>query len=78
MNPVEKNPLFEKLENYYSINNDKYGKMAIYYKKNRIDYEYINFYELSQSEYLNRTNNFMESFHAQLNSSLDCYIFFNR
>ena len=43
--------------------------MLAYYKKNWLNNNYINFSELSQEEYINRTN----SFHARLNDKLQCY-----
>ena len=34
---------------------------------------YVNYYELSNEEYLNRTNNYLESFSGNLNDILQCY-----
>lgn len=47
--------------------------MVLYYKKNWLDNNYVNYYELSKEEYLNRTNNYLESFHGHLNDIFQCY-----
>ena len=65
----EKNLVFDKIDTFFSNNKDKYWKMLAYYKKNWLNNNYINFSELSQEEYINRTN----SFHARLNDKLQCY-----
>ena len=44
-----------------------------YYKKNWLNNSYINYSELDNKEYINRTNNFIESFHHALNLSLQVY-----
>lgn len=38
-----------------------------------LDNEYINYSELSNDVFLNRTNNYLESFHCSLNQSIDAY-----
>ena len=66
--------IFKKIEEYISIDDDKnYTKLIKYYNKNWLDNEYINYSELSNDEYLNRTNNYLESFHCTLNQSIDAY-----
>ena len=48
-------------------------KLLSYYKKNWIKNKYINYYNVSNDEYYNRTNNYIESFHAMMNNSFDCF-----
>ena len=73
MNPDDKEKFFEKFEKYFSIDNDKYQKFIKYFKKIWLNNKYINYYDLSKEEYLNRTNNYIESFHHILNEQLDCF-----
>ena len=35
--------------------------------------QYVNYYSLTNKEYLNRTNNYLESFHGTFNEILDCF-----
>ena len=74
MNPDDKAKFFEKFEKYFSIDNDKYYKFVNYFKKNWLNNQYINYYDLSKEEYLNRTNNYIESFHHILNEQLNKHI----
>ena len=69
----DKNKIFQKVEDFVSLQDDKYKKLVSYYKKNWIKNEYINYYNVSNDEYYNRTNNYIESFHAMMNNSLDCF-----
>jgi len=44
-----------------------------YYEKNWLHNKYINFVELKNEELINRTNNYVESFHHTLNIELDVF-----
>ena len=69
----ERENLFKKTEEYFSINSENEKKLLLYFKKNWLKNKYIDYYELSNDEYLSRTNNYVESFHAYLNSILESY-----
>ena len=69
----EKYEVFEKIEELFSNKENKYRKMMLYYKKNWLDSKYVNYYELSKEEHLNRTNNYFGSFHGHMNDILQCY-----
>ena len=43
------------------------------FEKNWINNPYINYCELTNKEFLNRTNNYQERFHKTLNSLIECY-----
>lgn len=60
---------FKKIEDFYSIklNDQKYCKLIKYYKKYWISNPYIDYSEISQEEYLLRTNNFF------INESIEVY-----
>ena len=71
--PDDRNNIFEKLENFYVKEDNNYKKLFLYYKKNWLSNEYINYTELDNRELLNRTNNYIENFHKNLNLSLEVY-----
>ena len=73
MKPDNREEFFRNLEQYFSNSEEKYKKMVLYFKKNWLNNPYINYYDLSHEEFLNRTNNYLESFHHILNDTLDCY-----
>ena len=73
MKPDNREEFFRNLEQYFSNSEEKHKKMVLYFKKNWLNNPYINYYDLSQEEFLNRTNNYLESFHHILNDTLDCY-----
>lgn len=64
--------LFTKLEDYYNQSEYKYKSLLKYYKKNWLNNSYINYINLINDEYWNRTNNYIESFHGKLNNMLTC------
>lgn len=67
--------IFDKIEDFYSAsqNDNNYYKLIKYYKKQWIYNSYINYTEISQNEYLSRTNNYLENFHRLLNESIEVY-----
>ena len=65
--------IFKKVEEYMSLQNDNYKKLISYYKKNWLENNYINYCEITNDEYYNRTNNYIESFHSYMNNTLDCF-----
>ena len=65
--------LFDKLQEYFSIEDNKFKSFMTYYKKNWLENPYINYTEIGNDEYLNRTNNFLESFHGYMNQKLEWY-----
>ena len=65
----ERIDIFKKIEEYYI--DEKYKKFINYYKKNWLNNRYINYTELSNDEYVLRTNNYIERFHGLMNQSLD-------
>lgn len=67
----QRGELFDKLEIFYSSINESYKKLLNYYKKNWLNNEYINYCELDNKELLNRTNNYIESFHSYFNKILE-------
>lgn len=69
----DRTELFKKLENYYTGNDNAYCKIIIYYKKHWLNSNYINYSELSESDYLNRTNNLLEYYHHLLNESCEVF-----
>ena len=68
----EKKNFFKELEEYY-ITNSKYKNFLEYYKKSWIDSEFVNMDVINRNEYLNRTNNHLESFHNFLNNTIDSF-----
>ena len=67
---IEQNFL-KKFEDFYSAmqNDNNYYNLIKYYKKQWISNPYINYKEISQNEYLSRTNNYLENFNRLLNES---------
>ena len=65
----ERIDIFKKIEEYYI--DEKYKKFINYYKRNWLNNSYINYTELSNDEYVLRTNNYIERFHGLMNQSLD-------
>ena len=67
--------IFNKLEEYYGEdeNRNNYKKYTNYYKKHWLNNKYINFIDLDNNEYLQRTNNYIESYHHNLNMNLEVY-----
>ena len=65
--------LFKKIEEYYNLSEYKYKNFLKYFKKNWLKNPYINYIELTNDEFLNRTNNYIESFHSKLNNMLCSY-----
>lgn len=51
--------------------NQGYNKFIKYYKDNWLYNPYINYMEISNDEYLNRTNNLLERYHGILNQQLE-------
>ena len=75
INIDEREDFFKKLEDFYSIklNDNKCLKLIKYYRKNWINNSYINYTEISEEEYLFRTNNYLENFHHLLNATIEVY-----
>lgn len=69
----DKVEVFEKIEELFSNKDNGYGKMVAYFRKNWLNNKYINYNEISEDEYINRTNNYLESFHGHLNDTLQCF-----
>ena len=70
----EKIEFYEDIKKYYAIeNNENYKKLVNYYEKYWLRNNYINFEILKNEELINRTNNYVESFHHPLNSELDVF-----
>ena len=69
----EKYELFKNLEEFFKNNEKGYENILNYYKKNWLNNTYLNYVELTNEEYLNRTNNYIESFHLVLNKILNVY-----
>ena len=70
----ERDELFENIEKFYGeISNNKYAKLIRYYKKNWKNNNYINYIDLTEKEYLNRTNNYLENFHHIMNQKIEVY-----
>ena len=65
----DKENFFKELETYFEVD-VKYKKFLKYYKQ-WINSKFINMDNLSRDEYLNRTNNYLESFHNILNNKLE-------
>ena len=65
--------LFDKLKEYFSMEDNKYKNLITYYKNNWLENAYNNYAEIGNDEYLNRTNNFLESFHGYMNQKLESY-----
>ena len=68
----ERTEIFKKIEDFYK-SNGKYEKLLKYYKKVWINNSYLNYAELTEDEYLNRTNNYLEYFHHILNSNIEVF-----
>ena len=64
--------LFNKIENFYT-DNEKFKKIIKYYKKTWINNNYLNYEEITQKEYLNRTSNLLEYFHHLLNQQVEVF-----
>ena len=69
----EKYELFKNLEEFFKNNEKGYENILNYYKKNWLNNTHLNYVELTNEEYLNRTNNYIESFHLVLNKILNVY-----
>ena len=69
----ERQKIFDRLSDYFSIYQENYCKLIAYYKKNWLYNKYINFSELENEEYLSRTNNYIENFHCNINKKLECF-----
>lgn len=64
----DRTEIFNKIKEYYM--NENYKKLLVYYEKNWINNKYFNYVDLSQEEYLMRTNNYLE-IQGLLNQSLE-------
>ena len=74
MSNDKKIAFFDKIKNYYAIeNNDNLKKLIFYYEKYWLHNKYINFEDLKNEKLINRTNNYLESFHHSLNSELEVF-----
>ena len=69
----EKLDLFKNLEDFFGKNEEKYNKLFKYYEKKWLNNDYLNYADLTELEYSNRTNNYLESFHHLLNQTLKVY-----
>ena len=63
--------LFSKIEQFYN-NNDKYIIIIKYYKKTWLKITYLNYDEITQNEYLNKTDN-LQNFYHLLNHQLEFF-----
>ena len=68
----EKEQLFNKVEEFYT-SQEKYKRFIKYFKKYWVNNEYLNFIELTEKEYLMRTNNYLENFHCLINKSIEVF-----
>ena len=68
----ERIEIFTKIEEFYN-NNDKYLRKIKYFKKTWLNNSYFNYEEITQKEYLNRTNNLLEYFHHLLNQNIEVF-----
>ena len=69
----ERIELFNNLKDFFYNNEKGYEKLLRYYEKNWLKNKYLDYAELTDEEYLNRTNNYIESFHQVLNKTLGVY-----
>ena len=69
----DKFEVFEIIEELFSNKENGYGKMVAYLRKYWLKNNFINYNDLSEDEYINRTNNFLELFHGNLNNTLQCF-----
>ena len=68
-----KKNFFEQIKNFFSKADKKYNKLLDYFEKNWLNHRFVNFDCMNQGEYLFRTNNYIESFHKNLNDSLNSF-----
>lgn len=61
---------YKDICNYFTKIDIGFKKFIIYYDKNWINTQFINFDCISQNEYYFRTNNYIENFHRLLNDTL--------
>lgn len=61
---------YKDICNYFTKIDTGFKKFIIYYDKNWINTQFINFDCISQNEYYFRTNNYIENFHRLLNDTL--------
>ena len=74
MSNDKKIAFFDKIKNYYAIeNNDNLKKLIFYYEKYWLHNKYINFEDLKNEKLINRANNYLESFHHSLNSEIEVF-----
>ncbi len=69
----DKVDVFEKIEELFTNKDNGYRKMVAYFRKNWLNNNYINYNEISEDGYINRTNNYLEWFHGYLNDTLQCF-----
>lgn len=70
----DKEILFNKVEEFYSLKSDNYKKMVSYYRRNWFNNnDCVDYYDLNNNKYKNRTNNNLENFHYILNNKLECF-----
>ena len=69
----ERIELFNNLKDFFYNNEKGYERLLRYYEKNWLKNKYLDYAELTDEEYLNRTNNYIESFHQVLNKTLGVY-----
>ena len=58
----ERIELFNNLKDFFYNNEKGYERLLRYYEKNWLKNKYLDYAELTDEEYLNRTNNYIESF----------------
>ena len=68
----EKKEYFTEIDEHFKIDN-KYNKFLIYYKNNWLNSSFVNMDVINRDEYLNRTNNYLESFHHALNNTIESF-----
>lgn len=56
----DKVEVFEKIEELFSNKDNGYGKMVAYFRKNWLNNKSINYNEISEDEYINPSNNYLE------------------
>ena len=68
----DKREFFTEIDEHYKTDN-KYNKYLKYYKNNWLNNRFVNMDMLNRDEYLNRTNNYLESFHHTLNNTIKSF-----
>ena len=68
----DKKDFYTDIEKIYEHDNE-YKNFLKYFKKNWADSDFTKMDILKREEYLNRTNNYLESFHNYLNNTLEAF-----